>query len=180
MQGFIPLPFSSLWRIPSGRWQCRMRRNTLVFLSFYTSVSCLGFPFAEPSQREAASEPAEPRKHSWQEPCAGMQSRACEKTERHRLNLRASRPGPGASAWPERGSGFPGASVLENPPADPGGPGHAGEVGSIPVSGRSPRGGNGNPLQYSCLENPMDRGAWRVIVHWGRKESDTTEQPNTH
>ena len=104
-----------------------------------------------------------------EEPCAGMQSRACEKTERHRLKLRASRPGPGASAWPERGSGFPGASVPENPPADPGGPGHAGEVDSIPASGISPGGGNGNPLQYSCLENPMDRGAWRVIVHWGRK-----------
>ena len=35
----------------------------------------------------------------------------------------------------------------------------------IPVSGRSPGGGNGNPLQYSCLENPMDRGAWKVTVH---------------
>ena len=44
--------------------------------------------------------------------------------------------------------------------------------GSIPGSGISPGGGNGNPLQYSCLENPMDRGAWRAAV---RKESDTTE-----
>ena len=48
--------------------------------------------------------------------------------------------------------------------------GDAGDVGSIPESGRFPREGNGNPLQYSCLENPTDRGAW-----WGRKESDTTE-----
>ena len=41
----------------------------------------------------------------------------------------------------------------------------AGDPGSIPESGRSPREGNGNPLQYSCLENPMDRGAWQAIVH---------------
>ena len=39
------------------------------------------------------------------------------------------------------------------------------DSGSIPVSGRSPGGGNGNPLQYSCLENPMDRGAWPATVH---------------
>ena len=42
---------------------------------------------------------------------------------------------------------------------------HAGDLGSIPGSGRSPGEGNGNPLQYSCLENPMDRGAWRPTVH---------------
>ena len=38
------------------------------------------------------------------------------------------------------------------------------DAGSIPGSGRSPRGGNGNPFQYSCLENPMDIGAWRAIL----------------
>ena len=43
--------------------------------------------------------------------------------------------------------------------------GDAGDPGSIPGSGRSPGGGNGNPLQYSCLENPMDRAAWRATVH---------------
>ena len=42
---------------------------------------------------------------------------------------------------------------------------HAGDVGSIPVLGRSPGVRNGHPLQYSCLGNPMDRGAWGVIVH---------------
>ena len=42
---------------------------------------------------------------------------------------------------------------------------NAGNLGSIPGSGRSPGVGNGNPLQYSCLENPMDRGAWRATVH---------------
>ena len=39
------------------------------------------------------------------------------------------------------------------------------DMGSIPGLGRSPGGGHGNPLQYSCLENPMDRGAWRATVH---------------
>ena len=42
---------------------------------------------------------------------------------------------------------------------------NAGDLGSIPGSGRSPGEGNGNPLQYSCLENPMDGGAWRATVH---------------
>ena len=42
---------------------------------------------------------------------------------------------------------------------------NAGDLGLIPGSGRSPREGNGNPLQYSCLENPMDRGAWEATVH---------------
>ena len=44
----------------------------------------------------------------------------------------------------------------------------------IPVSGRSPGEGNGNPGQYSCLENPMDRGAWQATVHGVAKELDTT------
>ena len=42
---------------------------------------------------------------------------------------------------------------------------NAGDVGSIPGLGRSPGEGNGNPLQYSCLENPMNRGAWQPTVH---------------
>ena len=56
-------------------------------------------------------------------------------------------------------SGFPGSSVVKDLPVN------AGDVGSIPGSGRSPREGNDNPLQYSCLENPMDRGVWRTTVH---------------
>ena len=50
------------------------------------------------------------------------------------------------------------------------------DVGSIPESGRSPGGGNGNPLQYSCLETPMDGEAWVGYSPWGPKELGTTEQ----
>ena len=49
---------------------------------------------------------------------------------------------------------------------------YVGDPGSIPGLGRSPGEGNGNPLQYSCLENPMDRGAWQATVH-GVAESQT-------
>ena len=51
---------------------------------------------------------------------------------------------------------------------------NAGDPGSIPETGRSPGEGNGTPLQYSCLENPMDGGAWEAAVH-GVAESDTIE-----
>ena len=54
---------------------------------------------------------------------------------------------------------FPGGPVVKNPPTN------VGDSGSIPGSGRSPKGGQGNPLQYSCLENPLDRGAWQATVH---------------
>ena len=50
----------------------------------------------------------------------------------------------------------------KDPPANAG---EAGDGGSIPGSGRSPGGGHDNPLQYSCLENPIDRGAWRATVY---------------
>ena len=55
--------------------------------------------------------------------------------------------------------GFPGGSAVKNPPAK------AGNVGSIPGSGRSPGGGRGRPRRYSCLENPTDTGAWQATVH---------------
>ena len=61
--------------------------------------------------------------------------------------------------------GFPGNTVAKNPPASAGDAGDAGDVGSIPGSGRSPGIGNGIPLQYSCLENSMDRRSWWVTVH---------------
>ena len=52
---------------------------------------------------------------------------------------------------------------------------NAGDLGWIPASGRFPGEGNGNPLQYSCQEHTMDRGAWRATVHEVTKESDMTE-----
>ena len=62
--------------------------------------------------------------------------------------------------------------MVKNPPAKAG---DTRDVRSIPGSGRSYGGENGNPLQYSCLENPMDRGAWQVMVH-GVAELDTIDQ----
>ena len=65
--------------------------------------------------------------------------------------------------------GFLNVSVVKNSLAN------AGDVGSVPGLGRSPGEGNGNPLQYSCLGNPQNRGVWWVTVHGVSKESDTTE-----
>ena len=64
--------------------------------------------------------------------------------------------------------GFPGGSVVKNLPAK------ARDVGLIPGLGRSRGEGNGNPLQYSCLRNPVDRGAWQTTVHGVTKVSDKT------
>ena len=66
--------------------------------------------------------------------------------------------------------GFPGSSVLKNPPAN------AGDAGLISGLGRCPGEGKGSPLQYSCLENAMDRGAWWVTVHGVTKESNMHQQ----
>ena len=60
-------------------------------------------------------------------------------------------------------------------------PANAGDMGSVPRSERSPEEGNGNPLQYSCLENCIDRRAWRAAVHGVRKSwMDTTKRLNSH
>ena len=64
--------------------------------------------------------------------------------------------------------GFPDGSVVKNPPVN------AVDTGLIPGSGGSPRGENGNPLQDSCLRNPMNRGAWWATVYVVTKELDTT------
>ena len=64
--------------------------------------------------------------------------------------------------------GFPGGLVVKNLPASAGG---AKDMGSVPGSGRSPGEGNGNPLQYFYLENPMDRGAWWATVPGGHRVS---------
>ena len=65
--------------------------------------------------------------------------------------------------------------MVKNPPANAG---DAGDAGSIPWLERCSRGGNGNPLQYSCLGNPMERGAWRATIH-GVAKSQTQLVTNT-
>ena len=83
-------------------------------------------------------------------------------------------------AWPisncyRKKWGFPGGSDGKESACN------AGDLGLIPGPGRSPGEGNGNPLQYSCLENSMDRGAWWATYSpWGCKELDTTKQLITH
>ena len=68
--------------------------------------------------------------------------------------------------------------MVKNLPANAG---DTRDPGSIPGSGRSPGVGYGNPLQYSCLGNPMDRGPWQATVSsWGRKEPNTTERARTY
>ena len=69
--------------------------------------------------------------------------------------------------------GFPGGAVVKDPPAS------SGDPGSIPRLGRSPGGGNGNPLQYSCLENSMARGPWTATVH-GVAKSRTRLSARAH
>jgi len=74
---------------------------------------------------------------------------------------------------------FPGDSVVKNPP------GNARYLGSIPGSGRSPGEGNSNPLEYPCLGNLINKGAWQATVHGvaksqGCKESDTAKQQQNH
>ena len=76
--------------------------------------------------------------------------------------------------WPTQDykMGFPCGSVVKHLPANAG---DTGDMGSILEFGISPGGGSGNPLQYSCLENPVDGELWRATVH-GIAESDVTEQ----
>ena len=69
--------------------------------------------------------------------------------------------------------GFCSGSVVNNLPAN------AGDLGPVPGSDRSSGGGHGNPLQYSCLGNSMDRGTWQATVHGVTKESDITYQLKT-
>ena len=76
-----------------------------------------------------------------------------------------------AAVWAS--TGFPGGTKVKNPPANAGDTGH---VGLIPGWGRSPGRGRGNPLHYSCPENPTDRGAWRATVH-GVAKSRTRLKP---
>ena len=67
--------------------------------------------------------------------------------------------------------------MVKNPPANAGG---IRDAGSIPRSGGFPGGGHGNPLQYSCLENLMDRGVWQATVHRAAKSQTRLKQLSTH
>ena len=67
--------------------------------------------------------------------------------------------------------------MVKNPPANAR---DVRDAGSIPGWGRSPGGGHGNPLQYSCLENSMDRGAWRAMVHRVAKSQTQLKRLSTH
>ena len=67
--------------------------------------------------------------------------------------------------------------MVKNPPANAA---DVGDTGFIPGSGRSPGGGNGTPLQHSCLENPMDRGAWQATVYGVTEVLDTAERLSMH
>ena len=76
--------------------------------------------------------------------------------------------------------GFPTGAVVKNPPSTAG---DARDVGSVPGLGRSPGGGNGNPHQFSCLENSMDRGGWWATVHGvakSQKQLITHTHTHTH
>ena len=70
--------------------------------------------------------------------------------------------------------GFPSGSAVNIPPVN------ERDVGSVPGSGRSSGEGNSNPFQYSCLENPMERGVWQPTVHGVTKELEMTEQLNNN
>ena len=83
------------------------------------------------------------------------------------LVLSVQPPGPQCYLLPK---GFPGGSDSKESAYNARG------LGSVPGLGRSPGGGHGYPLQYSCLQNPVDRGAWWATGHEGHKESDTTER----
>ena len=73
--------------------------------------------------------------------------------------------------------GFPGGIVVKNRPANAEG---IRDAGSSPGSGRCPGGGHGNPLQYSCLEKPTDRGVWWATVHWVANSQTYLKQLPVH
>ena len=99
------------------------------------------------------------------------QLESCSLTGRQHFSLLVPRDHL-IKVWPVSLLGLPSDSVVKNLPA-------RGDMGSIPGWGRSPGRGNGNPVQCSCLENPMDRGAWRATAH-GSEELDTPERALGH
>ena len=134
-----------------GRLQSmgRTELETTERLHFPFSLSCIGEGNGNPLQCSCLENPRDGGA-CW----AAVYGVAQSRTRLKRLSSSSSN---------DIGWGFPAGTGVKNPSASAG---DTGDAGSIPGSGRSPGGGNGNPLQYSCLGNPMDRGF--------AKESDTT------
>ena len=107
--------------------------------------------------------------HTWQ----------CSKPASHQW--RVGSVSSSSSFWsllsPMSNLGCVGCTVVKNPPANAG---YIRDVGSIPGLGRSLGGGHGDPLQYPCLENPMDRAAWWAAVHKFTKSQTQLKWLNTH
>ena len=135
---------------PWDRWEW----DTTGRLHFHFSLSCIGGGNGNPLQCSCLENPRDGG--AWWAAVYGVAQR--------RTRLKQLSSSSSISNYP----GFPGGSVVKNLPAN------EGDVGSIPGSERSPGEGNGNPLQDSCLRNPINRGAWQAIVHGVTIESDTT------
>ena len=131
-------------------WGCE-ESDTTEQLHFHFSLSRIGEGNGNPLQYSCLENPRDGGAW-WAAVCGVTQSRT-----------RLKRLGSSSSMLPT-------SSAVKNLPAN------AGYADSVPESGRSPGGGNGNPLQYSCLGNLKDRRAWWAIVHGGHKTSDMTEQ----
>ena len=135
---------------PWGRYESDATER----LHFHFSLSRNGEGNGNPFQRSCLENPRDSK--AWWAAVYGV---AQSRTRLKRLSNRGGR-------WLPRWLG------VKNPPAS------AGDTGSIPGSGRSPGEGKGNPLQYSCLENSIDRGTWRPTVH-EVAEADRTERMST-
>ena len=127
---------------PWGRYELDMTER----LHFHFSISRIGEGNGNPLQCSCLENPRD--RGSWWAAVYGV---AQSRTRLKRLSS--------SSRQVYVQVGFPGGSVVKNSSAN------AGDTGSIPGWGRSPEEGNGNPLQYSCLGNPMDRDAWWATVH---------------
>ena len=113
------------------------------------------------NKAETGVAPPPPGLHLLADP--GSRSSLCLQGRGGEIRSFAALPDTAFVTCPRNPRGFPGGSVVKNPPAK------AGEVGLISGSGRSPGEGNGNPLQYPCLRDLMDRGTWWAIAQWVAK-----------
>ena len=141
----------------SSPWGCEESDMT-GRLPFHFSLSCIGEGNGNPFQCSCWENPRD--SGAWWAAVYGV---AQSRTRLKRLSSRNSR-------------GFPGGSVVRNPLSNAG---DSGDAGSIPGLGRSPGGGNDNPLQYSCLGKSHRQRSLAGYSPWGHKELDTTERLRT-